>query len=94
MKIYATIAKPCQCHAGALPILSPERSDCRFKGRPYEIWQHEMPRRLGYPIKQDGRNQDEQPQNHGPDKGQQVLCHVEKEEWPYKIKKEPDAVNS
>lgn len=23
------------------------------KGRPYEIWQHEMPRRLGYPIKQD-----------------------------------------
>ena len=56
-------------------------------------WQREMSRRLGYPIKQDVRNQDEQPQNHGLDKGQQVLCHVEKEEWPYKIKKEPEAVN-
>ena len=56
------------------------------KGRPYEIWQHEMPRRLGYPIKQDGRNQ-EQAQNHGPDKGTQVSCQIEKEERPYKIRR-------
>ena len=48
------------------------------KGRPYEIWQHEIPRQLGYLIKQDGCNQNEQPQNRESVKGKQVLCHVEK----------------
>ncbi len=33
---------------------------------------------LGYLIKQDGRNQNEQPQNRESVKGKQVLCHVEK----------------
>lgn len=57
------------------------------KGRPYEIWQHEMPRRLGCPIKRDGRNQNEQPQNHESVKGKQVLCHVEKRSDHTKLKR-------
>lgn len=57
------------------------------KGRPYKIWQHEMPRRLGCPIKRDGRNQNEQPQNHESVKGKQVLCHVEKRSDHTKLKR-------
>ena len=55
-------------------------------GRPYKIWQHEMPRRLGCPIKRDGRNQNEQSQNHESVKGKQVLCHVEKRSDHTKLK--------
>ena len=57
------------------------------KGRPYKIWQHEMPRRLGCPIKRDGRNQNEQPQNQESVKGKQVLCHVEKRSDHTKLKR-------
>ena len=56
-------------------------------GRPYKIWQHEMPRRLGCPIKRDGGNQNEQSQNHESVKGKQVLCHVEKRSDHTKLKR-------